>query len=214
VILASSKGSRLFPMTTAEHPKHLLPVAGVPSLLRLLSCDGPLSAFSQIVIAIGADDIRTVPILLGENDNEDMSGDGDDHNDIRLKRAPAPFTTTQLSPPEESPFIWKLSSNQVIGQTIHVIKLTEDCFGPIEALRQVESSKLIHPETRIVVFPGDLVFLKSTISGKIKNDNILDALIRPPSNSACVCLLVDVLEQDEHGHTLKESAKVSRFFSF
>jgi hypothetical protein len=207
VILASSEGSRLFPMTTAEHPKHLLPVAGIPSIVRLLSGEGPLSAFSQIVIAIGADDTRTVPVLLGESDNENTSGGGDDDKDITLKRAPV--ATMLSSQQDDSPCRWKLYSNQVKGQTMHVIKLTEDCFGSIDALRQVESTKLIHPKTRMVVFPGDLVFLKSTIYGNTKNDNILDALIRPPSNSACVCVVVDVLEQDEHGHPLKESAKVS-----
>jgi hypothetical protein len=210
VILASSKGSRLFPMTTEEHPKHLLPVAGVPSIVRLLSGDGPLSAFSQIVIAIGADDARTIPVLLGESDTEDTTGDGDSDMDNPVKRAP--LAMMQSSQRDDSQCSWELQSNQVKGQTMYVIKLTEDCFGPIDALRQVERSNVIHPKTRIVVFPGDLVVLKLTISGNTKNDNILDALIRPPSHSACVCMLVDVLEQDEHGHTLKESAKVSLFY--
>ena len=34
VILAASRGARLFPMTSSETPKHLLPIAGIPSILR------------------------------------------------------------------------------------------------------------------------------------------------------------------------------------
>lgn len=202
VILASSqvKGSRLFPVTTAEHPKHSLPVAGVPSILRLLNGQSPLSAFSQIVIAIAANDTRTVPILVGGGDDDGTVGDDED--------SPSKDAAAVATLESQQDDRWKLSSNQVKGQTIYVIRLSEKCFGPIDALRQVESTKTIHPKTRIVVFPGDLVFLNSNGSSNNKNGNILDALIRPPSNSACVSMLVDVLEQDEHGNTLKESAKV------
>ena len=68
VILASSEGSRLFPMTTKDIPKHLLPLAGIPSIVRLLESMG---AFSQIVIAIAEDDTKTLPTLLGTNNTTD-----------------------------------------------------------------------------------------------------------------------------------------------
>lgn len=194
VVLASSKGSRLFPITTPNHPKHLLPVAGVPCILRLLEANGPLSSYSQIVITVSAEDDETVSILLGKERDDTVQ---DDPSEIFKAAAIA----TQTSQSESQ---WDLTSNAVNGQKIHVIRLAEDCFGPIDALRQIENTKLIHPKTRIVVFPGDLVVLKFPDGA-----NSLDALIRPPSDSACVSVLVDVLEQDEHHNTLKESAKVN-----
>lgn len=104
----------------------------------------------------------------------------------------------------EIPQCWRLESNSVEGQMIYLVKLSEDCFASADGLRQVEETKLIHPATRIVLFPGDLVFLKKEIN--------LDALIRPPTGAACVALLVDVLEQDEHGQPVKESSKVGTLY--
>lgn len=196
VVLASSKGSRLFPMTTKDIPKHLLPVAGIPSIVRLLES---LSAFSQIVIAVAEDDTKTLPTLLGTNRNTDMAVaslvKGPEEQQSMATSANSDTTGTSS---------WELKSEIKRGQRIHLVKLSLDCYGSIDALRIVEETKLIHPETRIVVFPGDLVILK-------KNTEFLNALIRPASDDvACTAMLVDVLEQDEHGLPLKESAKVSR----
>lgn len=194
VVLASSKGSRLFPMTTTDIPKHLLPVAGIPSIVRLLES---LSAFSQIVIAVAEYDTKTLPTLLGTNNNTDKAV-------VSLVKGPGeqPLTTTTNDSTGSS--FWELKSETKRGQRIHLVKLSEDCYGSIDALRIIEETKLIHPETRIVVFPGDLVILK-------KNTEFLDALIRPASDDvACTTMLVDVLEQDEHGLPLKESAKAKK----
>ncbi|KAG7347973.1 mannose-1-phosphate guanylyltransferase [Nitzschia inconspicua] len=201
VILASSKGSRLFPITTTERPKHLLPVAGVPSILRLLRRQGPLSAFPQVVITIAADDTQTISTLVGEKDGVQEAAGGNKVDKPPLEHA-EPLATLQSDNHASS---WKFVSNQVQGQVIHVIKLSEDCFGPIDALRQVEATKTVDARTRIVVLPGDLVFLKE--SNGNGSTNVLDPLIRPSSNGACISMLVDVLEQDEHGNALKESAK-------
>mmetsp|Transcript_13378 Transcript_13378/g.37665 ORF Transcript_13378/g.37665 Transcript_13378/m.37665 type:complete len:579 (-) Transcript_13378:1680-3416(-) len=191
VVLASSKGSRLFPMTTKDIPKHLLPVAGIPSIVRLLES---LWAFSQIVIAIAEDDTKTLPTLLGTNNNTDQTV-------ASLVKGPS---GTQQSKTTATTLCWELKSELKRGQKLHVVKLSEDCYGSIDALRIIEETKLIHPETRVVVFPGDLVILK-------KNTAFLDSLIRPASEDvACTAVLADVLEQDEHGLPLKESAKAKK----
>lgn len=192
VILASSEGSRLFPMTTKDIPKHLLPLAGIPSIVRLLES---LGAFSQIVIAIAEDDTKTLPTLLGTNNNTDKAV-------ASLVKGPEEEGQTSLS---SSTSCWELSSQLKKGQRIHLVKLpSQDCYGSIDALRIIEDTKLIHPETRIVVFPGDLVLLK-------KDAAFWNPLIRPASEDvACTAVLVDVLEQDEHGLPLKESAKAKR----
>eukprot|EP00536_Pseudo-nitzschia_multiseries_P003866 jgi/Psemu1/318268/estExt_fgenesh1_pm.C_610017 len=190
VVLASSMGTGLFPMTTKDTPKHLLPVAGIPSIVRLLES---LSAFSQIVIAIAEDDTKTLPTLLGTNHNTDQTV-------ASLVRGPPENQSVSTATP-----CWELKSELKRGQKLHVVKLlTEDLHGSLDVLRIIEETKLIHPETRMVVFPGDLVILK-------KNTEFLDALIRPASEDvACTAMLVDVLEQDEHGLPLKESAKAKK----
>jgi len=212
VVLASSKGSRLFPMTTRDIPKHLLPVAGVPSIVRLLES---LSAFSQIVIAVAEDDTKTLPTLLGTNKNTDktaaslVKGPTEEQlmmmtTAMRTTSTSTSTSTTTNNDASTTP-CWELKSELKRGQRIHLDKLSSElCDGSIDALRTIEETKLIHPETRVVVFPGDLVILK-------KNTKFLDALIRPASKDiACTAMLVDFLEQDEHGLPLKESAKAKK----
>ena len=205
VVLASSKGSRLFPMTTKDNPKHLLPVAGIPSIVRLLES---LSPFSQIVITVAEDDTKTLPTLLGNNSNISSIN----NNPSSQQQSTGLFTlaannnsnNTNASTNTASKSCWELKSETKPGQRIYLVKLSEDCYGSVDVLRIVEETKLIDPETRIVVFPGDLVILK-------KNTGLLEPLIRPSSTEvACTAMLVDVLEQDEHGLPLKESAKVRK----
>ena len=173
LVLAGTKGSRLFPMTSSDTPKHLLPVAGIPCILWLLES---LSSFAQIVVAISAEDSQTLPLV------QQIA------------------TLREKEPEEDQSGTWTLEMNNKT-QTITIIKLGEECFGPVDALRQVEETKVIHESTRVVVFPGDLVVLQKELD--------LDALLRPSPDSACTTLLVDVGESDEHGVPLKESAKVS-----
>ena len=193
VILASSKGSRLFPMTARDIPKHILPVAGIPSIVRLLESLSP--SFSQIVIAVADDDTNTLPTLLGTYNNSDKAI-------ASLVNGPEEQTLSS-SNDIGAASCWELESKLKTGQRIHLVKLSQDCYGSIDALRIIEDTKLVHPETRIVIFPGDLVILK-------RNTEFLNPLIRPASEDvACTAMLVDVLEQDENGLPLKESAKVS-----
>lgn len=169
VILAGTKGSRLFPMTSSsDMPKHLLPVAGVPSILRLIQ---GLVNFPEIVIAIHNEDTQTLNVVQQVATLKESSADD----------------------------MWSLQG-KTNNQKITILELSEDCFGSVDALRQVEAKNIVHAQTRMVVVPGDLVVLKKNIN--------LDALIRSDDESACTALLVDVGEMDEHGVPLKESAKV------
>jgi translation initiation factor eIF-2B subunit gamma len=185
-------------MTTNAIPKHLLPVAGIPSIVRLIES---LSAFSQIVIGVSEHDTKTLPTLLGKNNNTDKAV-------ASLVRGPEEQSPASATATETAGISsWELSSETKRGQTIHVVKLSsEDCYGSVDALRIIEETKLIHPQTRTVVFPGDLVILQN----KKQTTDFLNPLIRPASDEvACTAMLVDVLEQDENGLPLKESAKVS-----
>lgn len=181
LVLAASKGSRLFPMTSSEMPKHLLPIAGIPNILRLLE---GLAYVPQIVIAVSAEDSVTAPLLQTSLSSESSS------------------TTRPTDAGDDSIDDVTIIPVKGRAQTITVIKLSAECLGPVDALREVEESKLVHPATRLVVIPGDLVLLQKDIS--------LDALMRPPSESDCAVLLVDVGEVDEHGAPLKESAKAKK----
>jgi hypothetical protein len=210
----------MFPMTTSDLPKHLLPVGGVPSILRLLeSLSSSGSSFPQIVIAVASDDTKTLSILTqvatvtttatttpvadetatSPPEHDDKGGGGERGNNNN-NRVVAREEGTRRGD-EILQHCWTLESKTVRGQTIHLVRLSEDCFTSADGLRQIEGTDLIHPATRVVVFPGDLVFLKGDV-------NFLDSLLRPPRGAACVALLVDVLEQDEHGQPLKESSKV------
>jgi NDP-sugar pyrophosphorylase family protein len=175
LVLAGTKGSRLFPMTSSDTPKHLLPIAGIPCILRLLES---LSSFPQIVITISAEDTHTLPLVQQ-------------------------VATLRESSVEEDR-TWTLDGKDR-AQNITIVKL-EESIGPVDAMRQVEDIEVIHESTRLVVFPGDFVFLQKYIN--------LDALLRPSSDSACTMLLVDVGELDEYGVPLKESAKVSQSVTF
>jgi GTP:adenosylcobinamide-phosphate guanylyltransferase len=149
-------------------PKHLLPVAGVPSILRLIQ---GLVNFPEIVIAIHNEDTQTLKVVQQVATLKESSADD----------------------------MWSLQG-KTNNQKITILELSEDCFGSVDALRQVEAKNIVHAQTRMVVVPGDLVVLKKNIN--------LDALIRSDDESACTALLVDVGEMDEHGVPLKESAKV------
>ena len=160
-------------MTSSETPKHLLPVAGIPAILRLLEC---LATVPRVVICIAADDETTLPIL------EQVA--------------------TLMS--QQSPYAMKSKSN---NQDITVVKIGEDCFGSIDALRKLEQEKVVPESCHMIVLPGDLVVLQP---------QQFSALLQPSQDkeAACTTLLVDVGEQDEHGIPLKESAKVRSLSCF
>jgi NDP-sugar pyrophosphorylase family protein len=65
VILAATTGARLFPMTSVDTPKHTLPVAGVPVVLRLLQSVAA-SGFLQCVVTLAKGDSATLTLLKEE----------------------------------------------------------------------------------------------------------------------------------------------------
>lgn len=65
VILAATTGARLFPMTSVDAPKHTLPIAGVPVILRLLQAVAA-SGFLQCVVALANSDSTTLTLLKEE----------------------------------------------------------------------------------------------------------------------------------------------------
>lgn len=137
LVLAATEGSRLFPMTSPdETPKHLLPVAGIPCIIRLLDS---LSVFPQVVIAVSFQDARTLEVLqtLGTLQKQDESKQVSGISTIDVK-----------------------GSNQIIT----VVKLGEDCLGTVQAVQQVEEKSIIDPTSRLIVFPGDLVVLKKDLN--------------------------------------------------
>ena len=188
-------------MTTKDIPKHILPVAGIPLIVRLLES---LSVFPQIVIAVAGNDTKTLTTLLETKDSAgkavvSLVENSEDHQSMT--------TSTTAKSSINGTSYWELKSEMARGQKIFIVKLSDDCYGSLDALRVIEGTKLIDPETRIVMFPGDLVILK-------KNIKSLNALIRPEhsKNIGCTAILVDALEQDEHGLPLKESAKAKKGF--
>mmetsp|Transcript_25512 Transcript_25512/g.59780 ORF Transcript_25512/g.59780 Transcript_25512/m.59780 type:complete len:561 (-) Transcript_25512:410-2092(-) len=204
VVLASTRGSRLFPMTTADTPKHLLPVAGIPSIARLL--DALSHSVAQIVIAVADDDDNRTLRALTTKEGDDgeaapaslVKGPSDDDDDDDVNRC-----------------CWELKPNRKEGgrdQRLHLVALPPDTQGSIDAIRAIEATGLIHPSTRMVVVPGDLVVLNNNNGGgKDRTNDLFDALVRPASETvACTAVLVDVLEPDEHGLPLKESAKAKK----
>lgn len=65
VILAATTGARLFPMTSVDTPKHTLPIAGVPVVLRLLQSVAA-SGFLQCVVTLAKNDSATLNLLKEE----------------------------------------------------------------------------------------------------------------------------------------------------
>lgn len=65
VVFAATPGARLFPLTTPSHPKHLLPVGGIPLIIRTLSALAS-TGFLQCVVCVAHDDKVTVALLKKE----------------------------------------------------------------------------------------------------------------------------------------------------
>jgi translation initiation factor eIF-2B subunit gamma len=192
VILASTVGARLFPLTSIQTPKHLLPMAGVPILLRLLRVI-QASSFASCVVVIAPDDVATIPLLQEQA------------NVTQLATQPHPVWN--IAPPDADP-------NGTISSAMKltVFRLTEDCSGSGEALRQVETAALVDRASHLVVLPADLVVLglEETLPHLVHTHRqaLLQATLEAERiEPACTILLADVGEQDEHGLPLKESAK-------
>ena len=241
IILAATTGTRLYPLTsnagdaadssTADSflPKHLLPVAGIPCLVRLLDRLCTLSV-QNVVIAISADDATTLQALLQQPNQEFIiqKGGGEPagtSSDNKNNNESDGATTNNKT--------WTLLRNKGLSgsntqkQTITIMALSTDteCYGSIDAWKQIETSKIIPDSSHVVILPGDLILSaaetgkEGDVSGGSSSTIFgIDAMFRRPSSTsssnslspACTMLLVDVGEKDENGIPLKESSKVRR----
>ena len=231
VVLACTTGARLFPLTssvTAQQPlpKHLLPLAGIPALERLLT--GALADFSQVFIAIAADDQVTVPTVLEDANNN--GGSLWEPADTTASMTMTTTTTTTVTTPSPDPTtvtfpqphsVWKpkatsLGNQGAFPERVTVVRMPEECPGSAEVLRQLEG--LLPSRAHVLVVPGDLVVTQAstTIAALLhahrqgqQQQQQHDGMDRSATGgpAACTLLLHDVGEQDEQGVPLKESAK-------
>jgi NDP-sugar pyrophosphorylase family protein len=177
VVMAGTVGARLFPMTSPQHPKHMMPICGVPVVFRLLRCL-EASGFSECVIAIAQDDDVTIPALTKEEQG---------FREVASKpNLVVQSTSTQMK--------------------VTVLRIGE-CPGSVEVLRQVEGAAVIPKSSNIVVFPGDLVVFEASAIQKLVDTHRQGLTTKAKPTTACTMLLADVGEEDEHGVPLKESAK-------
>lgn len=195
VVLASSPGSRLFPIASAELlPKHMLPVAGIPVVSRLLTAI-QTSGFQETVLLLSHDDKLTVPHLKKELVKENDKDKGKSYR----------ITSTK-----QSLLVLEFEDSMKIT----ILTLAEDCRGSIDALRKVEEADVVPTASNMVVIPGDLVVFDASVLSNLCDTHrqgyqgMPNGAKSKKMTTACTVLLADVGEQDEHGVPLKESAKV------
>ena len=203
VVLASSTGSRLFPVTSESLPKHMMPICGIPVVARLLMT---LEAcrFQECVLVLAAEDKVTVPhlkeFLLKDDEN--------DANSANISESMAGnYRMTATKP------------NIVLESEtmkITILNANEGCQGSIDALRKVEEAHVVPDTSHMVVVPGDLVVFDTSVLCNlcdIHREGYYqraggDKKSKDAISTACTVLLTDMGEQDEQGIPLKESAKV------
>jgi len=205
VILASTVGSRLDPLTTSSpttnnnqhNPKHLLEVAGISLLDRLLTVLMEGCGFTEVVVALAHNDQATRETLLlkGGDRFQIVSGTKDDRSIPLVLQSNKQPCSTKIT-------LFNLE-HQPAGDN--------NTAGSLDALRQIEAAQIVPLASQMVVVPGDLVVLNAAPlktwihqhrQGQKRRNN-KQGLPR----AACSVLLTDVGEVDEHGHPLKESAK-------
>lgn len=188
-------------MTSASLPKHLLPVAGVPVVARLLAnCVVGGAGFQECVVVVAADDKVTIPLLkqhfVKDDENTDTSNNG---NKSSSNNPLFQLTATKPNLVLES-----------ANTKVTLFQLQDECSGNVDALRHVEEASIIPASSNIVVIPGDMVVLDSSVFCNLCDTHRRGRVSGNSTgiSTACTVLLADVGEQDEHGVPLKESAKV------
>jgi len=194
VVLAATVGARLFPMTSIHSSKHLLPMAGIPVVVRLLRCLEQAANFTECVLVIAQDDAVTVAAVLNEQDGGLRTVE---------QVASKPHLVVQSSSSSSSSSNGSSKSKNKLKITIVV--LGDECPGSVEALRQVEAASVIPASSHVVVFPGDLVVFDADAIRKLVDTHRQGK--NAGAGAACTMLLADVGEEDEHGAPLKESSK-------
>lgn len=172
MVLAATTGSRLFPLTPPSLPKHLLPLCGVPIVLRLLTTLAT-SGFTKCILAIGNGDETTVDILQN-------TGGIESKNPVSYVVGKGLWTT--------------------------VCKLSAECIGSLEALRELKRMGFIPAQNELIVVPGDLVVFSPDVMSKLTHSHRYGDSM--DENVAATIALTNVGDEDEFGVPLKESAKV------
>ena len=203
VVLASSTGSRLFPVTSSSLPKHMMPICGIPVVTRLLSTI-EASGFQECVVVLAPDDKSTIPHF------KDMFvKDDDDENDANASNSATKDNNNRLAGSYQmttsKPYI--VLESETTNMKITILPLHDDCEGSIDALRKVEEAGVVPDTSHMVVMPGDLVVFDTSVLCNLC-DTHRQGYHQGGISTACTVLLADVGEQDEHGVPLKESAKV------
>jgi NDP-sugar pyrophosphorylase family protein len=195
------------PDTLAEH---LLPVAGIPILVRLVTAL-QAAGFADAVIVLDSKDTSTRTTLVStlhgvtvdkdsgiSNVHETEAGSGIGSNITRLS--------------------W-------LNMTLTLLTLDTPCRSDGEALRRVQESNLIAADRHLLVVPGDLVvpatgrplrellhmhrlsFTSWDTTFGMGTTTAKQGEQRGVAPAGCSILLTHVGATDEKGHPLKESAK-------
>jgi NDP-sugar pyrophosphorylase family protein len=150
VVLASSIGTRLYPMSSDELPKHMLPVVGIPILFRLLQT---LEAcgFIETFVTLRHDDTVTREAFL--HPREPLE------HPYKVVKSSSDTSVGNTSPHHGKmqalqPLIVKSSQMKVT-----LVNFASPCSGSIEAIRLADA--YIPSRSHIVIFPGDLIALNA-----------------------------------------------------
>jgi NDP-sugar pyrophosphorylase family protein len=169
VVLASSIGTRLYPITTDEPqqqqqqqqqrheinddqsyvPKHMLPIVGIPILLRLLHCIEQCQ-FTECVIALKHDDTVTRSLFTTTNNTLQYTHP---YKVVATPKQPRQHNPQQelQDQPSLPPLI--VQSSQM---KITIINYETPCTGTIDALRQLDPY-VPNINSHCVLFPSDLL---------------------------------------------------------
>lgn len=202
-------------------PKHLLPVAGIPILHRLLF-NVQHAGFEQCVIACSSlDKGVTLASLKNMKYNHCVCTTKEEKPEDAYTNAGK--VTLYLEPPSSKPS--QGSSSKHNNQTsplklqITVMGLPSTCEGSCDALHYVAKHQLNqHPLSHVLVMPSDLILDAVTDTADIasKNSDVLGSMVDThrtgygTKNVAVTMLLSNVGDEDDQGLPLKESAKVRK----
>jgi NDP-sugar pyrophosphorylase family protein len=149
IVLASSIGTRLYPMSSDELPKHMLPVVGIPILFRLLQT---LEAcgFIETVVTLRHDDTVTRETFL--------------HPMEPLQHSYKVVKSSSSDVGSSSPHHGKMQALQPLvvmssQMKVTLVNFASPCSGSIEAIRLADA--YVPSRSHIVVFPGDLIALNA-----------------------------------------------------
>jgi NDP-sugar pyrophosphorylase family protein len=227
VILASSVGTRLFPLTTPDVPKHALPVVGQPMVVRLLQQLIVTGFCRAIVVLSEAEDIAPLFGSLVSDSISTTTGSSAPHPDSSPSTSSP--TAQHRHQKHDATFSFQMTEQGGgRGRQLHVsiVRVPNACPSNIEALKI--ALEYVPSTSHTVVLPGDLIVADAQVlkdlvhlhrraaltaecqryhrHGTIHSSSSEPQEILPPT-TACTILLTDVGEVSEQGIPLKESAK-------